>query len=59
MCKNLQGFPNEGGILDQDYEYLWAFQILDEAYAFEQQLQSDMKNKAAEREKLRLQLLNQ
>ena len=62
-CRKLQGpsetrfLPDEGGALDQDYMLTWAFEIIDNAYAEEQELRRNLKEKLAEREQLRQTLL--
>jgi hypothetical protein len=65
MCRRLQGdgtarpLPEAGGVLDQDYMTVWAFEILDEADAAERTFQQEMEKGRESREALRRQLLAQ
>jgi hypothetical protein len=43
-CRNIQGegprlLPEAGGVLDQDYMTMWAFDVIDTAYREEQQIE--------------------
>jgi hypothetical protein len=63
MCRNLQGdamnrlFPDEGGVLDQDWTTVWSFEILDNAYQEEQSIKTNLEQNKDKLEELRQNLL--
>lgn len=65
MCQRLQGdtttrlLPDAGGVLDQNYELIWAFGIIDDQYHTELELKKNFAQKSQDLEALRQQLLHQ
>ena len=63
MCRRLQGdsttrvLPDAGGALDQNYELMWAFEIIDEQYTIEQDAKANFTQRKDDIEALRQQLL--
>lgn len=63
MCRKLQGdslsrlLPDAGGVLDQSYELLWAFAIIDDQHQQELELQRNLEESKQNREELRQSLL--
>jgi len=51
--------PYSGGVTDQPWEVMWAFDTIDVTYDEEIKLLSDQKNQAQDREALRQKLLAQ
>ena len=62
LCRRYQGegsvrvLPEVGSVLDQDYETMWAFEVIDELYSTENQLQQNLKDQAKNHEALLRQL---
>ncbi len=65
LCRRMQGdsqtrvLPHTGGALDQDAHTMWAFDIIDRAYAEEIKIKTEEKTQAANREEVRQRLLAQ
>jgi hypothetical protein len=51
--------PDRGGILDQDWELLWAIAIIEDQYAQEQELKKNFEQKRGELEAIRQRLLQE
>jgi hypothetical protein len=51
--------PDSGGVLDQNYELIWAFTVIDDQYHQEMELKKNFEQRSGDLEALRQQLLQQ